>query len=122
MIVVLAVTDLAHGAGYLLSAPATAPTLLLLNAFVPLPIWGAALVIAAAALLTHRRLLVVGFAVGAAAHLVWAVFNVLALVTGVANGWAWAPFLGLAALHAGGLWFAGRSAGRARTSRTPRGS
>lgn len=112
----IALVDIVHGLGYLLGAPASAPSLVLMQQFVPMSLWGAALILAGV-LVFIRASRPVGMAIGGFVMLVWAGFSavVLAPVVGMpATGWGWAPYAGFAVLHIVGTWFNSTAATRRR--------
>ncbi len=114
--VIIATVDIAHGVGYLLGAPATAPSLVLMQDFAPMWVWGALLVVAGMLILVPRTR-AVGMALGGFVMLVWALFSAAVLVPGAgmpATGWGWPPYAGLAALHILSTWFNSTAATRRR--------
>lgn len=93
----LAVAQIATGVGYLFNAPASAPSLVLMQTFLPIPVWGGALVVGGVLLLTRQ------FAFGHGICFVvcfpWAIFAVVVLLNGTATGWGWGWPGGLAVIH-----------------------
>jgi hypothetical protein len=110
LITAIAIVDAVQGLGYVFGAPANAPSLLLMNDFVPMETWG--LVLAVAGLALFARWHVTGFVLGGIVLSIWAAFAVAVLVNGTATGWGVAWPAGLALLHLRALWLSVRRRGR----------
>lgn len=111
----LGLVDAAHGLGYALGSPASAPSLQLMAAFAPLWVWG--LVLAAAGLcLLIGRFYILGFALGGFITFVWAVFSFAVVVNHTATGWGWPWPLGYAGVHFAAAWVRGQLNERRRRS------
>ena len=111
LIAVVAVTDIVSGGGYAAGAPATAPSLMLLDDLGGIRTWGAALAVAGIALFI-RRVRLWGFLLGGIVCTVWMFFTVAVLFLGTATAWGWPPYLALAAAHVIGTWSDSKAAAR----------
>lgn len=107
VVYVVGFTDVTQGLGYLLGAPASAPSLQLMAQIAPMGWWGAALA-AAGLLLIFRRTARVGLVLGGLVTLLWAGFAAAVLFTSSATGWGWVWPMGFAVLHISGVWIASR--------------
>ncbi len=109
---ILAGMEVLHGAGYLFGAPATAPSLVMMQDVAPMAVWAGLLVVGGVFMLFRQ--LAIGNGICAAVCLVWALFAFLVLLNGTATGWSWAWPFGLACAHGYALYRSTRAKQLAR--------
>lgn len=111
LIGLVGVTDIIQGVGYLLGAPASAPSLVMLDDIADIHIWGGVLAACGLALF-WRPVRIVGFTIGGLVNVIWAFFTVAVIFDHTATGWGWAPYFALAAAHVIGTWADSKAATR----------
>lgn len=113
LVAVLAITDVTFGGGYVLGAPASAPSLVMIDEFGGIGVWGAALAVAGVCLCIDR-IRIWGFALGGFIWMVWLFFSVAVLFNHTATGWGWPPYFALAAMNVIGTLGESQAAQRRR--------